>query len=177
MRPSRCLIYHQPLLFNPSICQRPLTTVPRRLLSSLSPLSPKLLTVRDIPTPHTGCTRIISLNSPHNRNAISKQLLSELRAQVYALRKQDGSRGGPRVLILASELDEAFCAGADLKERSMMNQTEYVHFTTSIRLEAKSSNTHERTAYDLCKYLLPSLRLNLTQEQSTLIVPTFTRSI
>lgn len=30
--------------------------------------------------------------------------------------------GNTRVLILASELDECFCAGADLKERGKMDE-------------------------------------------------------
>ena len=34
---------------------------------------------------------------------------------------------GTRVLVLASEVDEAFCAGADLKERRKMSSDEYVH--------------------------------------------------
>lgn len=127
MRPLRCSTSRRPLLFlDRPICRQHVATVPRRLLSS-SPLSyPQLLTVRDIPTPHIGCARIISFNSPHNRNAISRLLLSELRGQVDALRTEDGTRGGPRVLILASDLDEAFCAGADLKERKVMSETEYV---------------------------------------------------
>jgi len=33
---------------------------------------------------------------------------------------------GTRVLVLASEVDEAFCAGADLKERRGMSGDEYV---------------------------------------------------
>lgn len=31
---------------------------------------------------------------------------------------------GTRILILASEIDEAFCAGADLKERKGMGREE-----------------------------------------------------
>lgn len=137
MRPPRCLLYRPPpLLLKAPICRQYSIAAPRQLLPRvppsysdprLSPSSPQLLTVRDIPAPHIGCIRVISLNSPHNRNAISRQLLSELRAELDALWTQDGTRGGPRVLILASELDGAFCAGADLKERSMMNETEYVY--------------------------------------------------
>lgn len=47
-------------------------------------------------------------------------------------RKKRGEDGavigaGTRVLILASELDECFCAGADLKERRGMSSEEYVY--------------------------------------------------
>ena len=48
-----------------------------------------------------------------------------------AIRKREGGGGGggmvgqgTRVLILASELDECFCAGADLKERMGMSGQE-----------------------------------------------------
>ena len=85
---------------------------------------PEFLTVRDIPAAHIGHIRIIGLRSPHNRNALSKQLLAELRHEIDSLKGIDGSAGGTRVLVLASELDEAFCAGADLKERSRMTWDE-----------------------------------------------------
>ena len=54
----------------------------------------------------------ITLDSPHNRNALSRGLLSDLHA---ALDLVAGS--GARVVILTHE-GPAFCAGADLKERS-----------------------------------------------------------
>lgn len=44
--------------------------------------------------------------------------------EVDALNATDGCKGGTRVLVLTSELDEAFCAGADLKERSKMTIAE-----------------------------------------------------
>ena len=81
---------------------------------------PEFLSVRDIPAPHIGHIRVIGLRSPRNRNALSMQLLAELRHEIDSLRGHDGTAGGTRVLVLASELDEAFCAGADLKERSRM---------------------------------------------------------
>lgn len=45
---------------------------------------------------------------------------------------------GTRALVLASQVDEAFCAGADLKERRDMSMNEYVY--------AFSSNTHSKCA-------------------------------
>jgi len=96
--------------------------------------APSLLTVRSIPAPHLGHIRILSLNNPKSRNAISRQLLSELRTEIDVVKEQVNSevgRGvvvgeGTRVLVLASEVDEAFCAGADLKERRKMSSNEYV---------------------------------------------------
>ena len=85
---------------------------------------PEFLSVRNIPAPHIGHIRVISLRSPHNRNALSTQLLAELGHEIDSLKTSDGSTGGTRLLVLASELDEAFCAGADLKERSRMTWDE-----------------------------------------------------
>ena len=99
----------------------------KRSFSATGPFarsSPELLNILDVPAPHIGHIRIIGLNSPHNRNAISKQLLTELGGAVKKLKGHDGRSGETRALILASEIDEAFCAGADLKERKQMSDDE-----------------------------------------------------
>jgi methylglutaconyl-CoA hydratase len=83
------------------------------------------LKITRVPAPHAGNIRILSLNRPSARNAISKQLLSELRQQVEEISKEPED-GPTRALILASESDQAFCAGADLKERLTMSGDEYV---------------------------------------------------
>ena len=54
----------------------------------------------------------ITLDSPHNRNALSKQLVAELDAAIG-----DAEQSGARSIVLRHE-GPAFCAGADLKERS-----------------------------------------------------------
>jgi hypothetical protein len=84
------------------------------------------LKITRVPAPHAGNIRILSLNRPSARNAISKQLLSELRHQVEEISKEPED-GPTRALILASESDQAFCAGADLKERLTMSGDEYVY--------------------------------------------------
>jgi methylglutaconyl-CoA hydratase len=84
------------------------------------------LKITRVPAPHAGNIRILSLNRPSARNAISKQLLSELRQQVEEISKEPED-GPTRALILASESDQAFCAGADLKERLTMSGDEYVY--------------------------------------------------
>ena len=38
----------------------------------------------------------------------------------------EGGKGGTRAVIIASNTDKAFCAGADLRERKGMTQEEYV---------------------------------------------------
>lgn len=83
-----------------------------------SPSSPPtVINVINIPAPHCGSIRILSFNRPAARNAISKQLLAELNHQVTSIHNE-GEAGATRALILASEVDSSFCAGADLKERS-----------------------------------------------------------
>lgn len=82
------------------------------------------LNVTNVPAPHSGSIRILSLNRPAARNAISRQLLAELTHQVNSIHTE-GDRGSTRALILASDVDTSFCAGADLKERATFTQEEY----------------------------------------------------
>jgi methylglutaconyl-CoA hydratase len=79
--------------------------------------------ISSIPAPHSGSITVLSLNRPKARNALSRQLVSELNGIVEGLHAE-GSKSSTRALILASESDHAFCAGADLKERLDMSQQE-----------------------------------------------------
>ena len=72
------------------------------------------INVVDVPTAHAGSIRILSLNRPAARNAISQQFLSDLSQHTEEIR-HEGERGCTRAMILASEVDECFCAGADLR--------------------------------------------------------------
>jgi len=54
----------------------------------------------------------ITLDSQHNRNALSRQLLTELHEAIDIAEEQ-----GARAIVL-THLGPAFCAGADLKERA-----------------------------------------------------------
>lgn len=83
--------------------------------------------ISSVPAPHSGSITVLSLNRPAARNALSTQLLSELNGVVEGLHREAG-KGSTRALILASETDDAFCAGADLKERKGMSQDEYAMF-------------------------------------------------
>lgn len=76
-----------------------------------------------VPAPSVGSIAVLTLNRPKARNALSKQLLNELSALVEGLHAEQG-KGSTRALVLASESDEAFCAGADLKERLEMQPDE-----------------------------------------------------
>lgn len=107
----------------------------RRLYST--PSEP-LIRVTNLPAgaSSNGHIRVLELNRPQARNAISRDLLASLRAEIDNVQNQYGPNGeeiapkqrfggaagidehGPtRALILASAVDTCFCAGADLKER------------------------------------------------------------
>ena len=113
-----------------------------------------LIRVTNLPAPNTGHIRVLELNRAPARNAISRSLLASLRAEVDAVGSQYGDGGeelpvrklfggaagvdekGPtRAVVLASAVDNCFCAGADLKERKGFTKEEYeipfLVFTTS----------------------------------------------
>ncbi|PSN62847.1 ClpP/crotonase [Corynespora cassiicola Philippines] len=90
------------------------------------------INVRSVPAPHSGSIRILSLNRPAARNAISRQLLSELNHQVNSIHAE-GDTGPTRALILASDVDSSFCAGADLKERATFTQEDTANFLKDLR--------------------------------------------
>ncbi|KAI0838406.1 ClpP/crotonase [Hypoxylon sp. FL0890] len=111
-----------------------------------------LIRVTNLPAPNTGHIRILELNRPDTRNAISKALLAALRAEVEDVQSQytpDGQelprpprfggaagmdqKGPTRALILASAVDASFCAGADLKERRGFTQEETAQFLANLR--------------------------------------------
>jgi methylglutaconyl-CoA hydratase len=85
-----------------------------------------VIKVTSVPAPHCGSIRILSLNRPAARNAISRQLLAELNHQIDSIHNE-GETGATRALILSSEVDSSFCAGADLKERAGFTPEEYIH--------------------------------------------------
>ncbi|KAF1362581.1 ClpP/crotonase [Lizonia empirigonia] len=91
-----------------------------------------VINVVNYPAPHSGSIRILSLNRPAARNAISRQLLSELNQQIASIHNE-GQAGPTRALILASEVDTSFCSGADLKERATFTQEDTSNFLTSLR--------------------------------------------
>ncbi|KAJ4348250.1 uncharacterized protein N0V89_009622 [Didymosphaeria variabile] len=91
-----------------------------------------VINVTNVPAPHSGSIRILSLNRPAARNAISRQLLAELTHQVNSI-QNEGETGATRALILASDVDTSFCAGADLKERATFTQEDTANFLTTLR--------------------------------------------
>ncbi|KAF2966129.1 hypothetical protein GQX73_g7455 [Xylaria multiplex] len=119
-----------------------------------------LINVVNLPAPNSGHIRVLELNRPAARNAISKALLAALRAEVDDVHAQytpEGEekpipprfggaagvdqRGPTRALILASAVDASFCAGADLKERRGFTQEETAQFLADLRGTFSSLST------------------------------------
>ena len=73
--------------------------------------------------------RILTINRSNARNAINSQLLQALEQAVADVR----SAKEIRVLIITGAGNRAFCAGADLKERLTMSETEVRRFLSTIR--------------------------------------------
>ena len=72
---------------------------------------------------------ILTLNRPEVRNALNFKLLQELERAV----DEASSLEGLRVLMITGGGDKAFCAGADLKERLTMSETEVRSYLSAIR--------------------------------------------
>jgi methylglutaconyl-CoA hydratase len=83
-----------------------------------------VINIQQVPAPGSGYIRVLLLNRPEARNAISRELLNTLRFHVDAIGAEQGN-GPTRALVIASNVDSAFCAGADLKERKGMTKEEY----------------------------------------------------
>lgn len=101
------------------------------------------LRISSIPAPHIGTIQIIALDRPQSRNAISKNLLSELSYQIESLHTQLQSitsgphphlvSDTPRALIITSTSPSCFCSGADLKERLTFTPEQTTSFLTLLR--------------------------------------------
>ncbi|KAI4181520.1 MAG: hypothetical protein LQ348_005006 [Seirophora lacunosa] len=98
---------------------------------------------------------------PSNKNAISKRLLQELSDEIlqrhyeagYEMKcfertQQRAAMGkGTRAIIIGSEVDGVFCAGADLKERKDMTEEETKSFLDQLR----------KTLYTLSRLHIPTI--------------------
>lgn len=72
---------------------------------------------------HHTYVALIELNRPEAKNAISIQLLEELRGKIEEVKTTRA-----RALVIIGTGD-AFCSGADLKERKSMSDIEVKKFT------------------------------------------------
>ncbi|EAW09723.1 putative mitochondrial methylglutaconyl-CoA hydratase (Auh) [Aspergillus clavatus NRRL 1] len=91
-----------------------------------------VIQTEQVPAPGSGSIRVLLLNRPKARNALSRNLLDNLAKQVHSIAAENGT-GPTRALIIASNADAAFCAGADLKERAKMTKEETNAFLTKLR--------------------------------------------
>ncbi|KAJ5095398.1 hypothetical protein NUU61_004754 [Penicillium alfredii] len=91
-----------------------------------------VIKTQQIPAPGSGHVRVLQMNRPQARNAISRHLLETLSKQVNDI-AAEGGNGPTRALVVASNVDAAFCAGADLKERANMSQAETEAFLEKLR--------------------------------------------
>ncbi|XP_041064140.1 enoyl-CoA hydratase domain-containing protein 2, mitochondrial isoform X3 [Carcharodon carcharias] len=71
----------------------------------------------------------VLMSRPHARNSLGNVFVKQLEEAVEDLR-QDKS---VRVVLFKSQVKGVFCAGADLKERAEMNNTEVGHFVHKLR--------------------------------------------
>ncbi|KAG0330515.1 hypothetical protein BG004_002084, partial [Podila humilis] len=72
---------------------------------------------------------VINFNRPKAFNALSRKFVGEFRDALNELRYDSEAR----VVIVRSLVEGAFCAGADLRERSTMNMIEVKQFLASLR--------------------------------------------
>ncbi|KAI9481623.1 MAG: ClpP/crotonase-like domain-containing protein [Benjaminiella poitrasii] len=76
-----------------------------------------------------GGISILNLNRPASRNALSVNLVREFRQALTDIRFSNESR----VLIIRSAVPNAFCSGADLKERATMSPVQVTQFLYGLR--------------------------------------------
>ncbi|KAI5284109.1 hypothetical protein KEM54_001585 [Ascosphaera aggregata] len=96
-----------------------------------------VINVQQIPAAGSGHIRVLLLNRPEARNALSRQLLCSLTQHVDSIRAENG-KGPTRALVVGSNIDTAFCAGADLKERATFTRKETDQFLAQLRSTFKA---------------------------------------
>lgn len=72
---------------------------------------------------------VLGLNRPASRNAFGKTLVNQLNEAISCIREDNKLR----VLIIRSLVPKIFCAGADLRERQKMDNSEVSTFVSSLR--------------------------------------------
>jgi enoyl-CoA hydratase/carnithine racemase len=75
-----------------------------------------------------GSTEIWTINAEKRRNAISRAALTEFEERVGRV----SAGHATRVVVLTGAGEQAFCAGADLKERAGMSETEVRSFLVQL---------------------------------------------
>lgn len=92
----------------------------------------ELVTVHDYAAPHLGVIKVMVLNDSSSYNALGRKLVAEMHQVLESIHAQGSTSVAgdkfARVLIVASGMDKAFCAGAHLKERKTMTEEETRRF-------------------------------------------------
>src|SRR5438132_12653576 len=70
------------------------------------------------------------IDRPQRRNALSRQLVRELET---AIEEVDDAFPKVRAVVVTGRGDQAFCSGADLKERTTMSEHDVRDFLASLR--------------------------------------------
>ncbi|KAI1905155.1 hypothetical protein AGOR_G00013230 [Albula goreensis] len=122
---ARCL--HHVLQTNQLQCVRPGTNSARRHYSS-DAKSGDDLCVRYLDGDDSGIV-VFGINRPKAKNAISKNLVKMMSDAVDAVKVNNKVR----TVIVCSLVPGIFCAGADLKERAKMHQSEVGPFVSKAR--------------------------------------------
>lgn len=74
--------------------------------------------------------RILTLQNPSRKNALSSVLVKQLQGHLADLQVDVNAK----TLILNSNVENVFCAGADLKERMLMPENQVEAFVKSLRV-------------------------------------------
>ncbi|WP_455663045.1 enoyl-CoA hydratase-related protein [Pradoshia sp.] len=72
---------------------------------------------------------VIRLNRPEQANALSMALLKELQEALRTIKNKEEVR----CILLTGSGERVFCAGADLKERRELPESELKHAVTLIK--------------------------------------------
>lgn len=112
----------QPALLRPV---RPVASIRIAISRYSTEADDAVIKTQQVPAAGSGNVRVLLLNRPKARNALSRALLTELSNHVQSIAAERGT-GPTRALVIASNVDASFCAGADLKERATMSKDEYV---------------------------------------------------
>uniref|UniRef100_A0ACD5Z3J0 Uncharacterized protein n=1 Tax=Avena sativa TaxID=4498 RepID=A0ACD5Z3J0_AVESA len=105
-----------------------------RALQILS--QPEPVRLQKLSAPDSGIVEL-RLERPETRNAIGKEMLKGLRSAMGKVEADPMAN----VLLVASSVPKAFCAGADLKERKLMGPCEVREFVNSLRATFSSFET------------------------------------
>lgn len=94
----------------------------------------------DVLVERKGRVEVWTLHRPAARNALSRALVEELAGH---LERVDAD-GAVAAVVLTGAGDQAFCAGADLKERALMSEEEVRGFLQRLRAMARAVEKSDR---------------------------------